>query len=177
MNLSGDEKRIRQLFREMSAEDQARAPQFATVIAAASSRIARSQCRTALSKAAAAVAILCVAILIAMAIILRYSKTQDTPASVYQAEGPTAPPEGPSNVLPHGLTAESSRIATGAASRKRSRHRRNSASWTIAMNSLFAWQSPTASLMQTRGDELMRSLPRLGESLQKIRSFSPDEFN
>lgn len=176
MNLNGDEKRIRQLFREMSADDQARAPQFASVVAACSP-IARPQRRTVHLKAAGAVAILCLAVLVAMAIILNNSKPKDKPAPDYQAEGPTAPPEAPSNVVPLTLSAQSPRIATGAASRKRSRHRRNSISWAIAANSLFAWQSPTASLMQTPGDELMRSLPRLGESLQTIKSFSPDEFN
>ena len=43
MNLNGDEKRIRQLFREMSLDDQRRAPQFDNVLAAAQSGRTRSQ--------------------------------------------------------------------------------------------------------------------------------------
>ena len=176
MNLNGDEKRIRQLFREMSGDDQARAPEFAAVVAAGYSRMARPQSRSAPLKAAAAVAMLCVATLIAIGIIQRSSKPRGTSAPGYRAEGPTAPEER-SNVVALTPGAKSPSIATGAARRKRVRHRRNSTSWAIATNSLFGWQSPTASLMQTPGDELMRSLPRLGESLQTIKSFSPDEFN
>jgi hypothetical protein len=178
MNLNGDEKRIRQLFREMSGDDRARAPEFAAVVAAASSRTARPRTRTAPLKAAAAVAMLCIATLIAIAIVQRSSEPPATTAPGYEAEGPTTPPEERSNVVPLTPAAESPSIATGAVRRRKpARHRRNSTSWAIATNSLFAWQSPTASLMQTPGDELMRSLPRLGESLRTIKSFSSDQFN
>src|SRR5882672_8495016 len=99
MNLNGDEKRLRQLFREMSRDDQRRAPQFASVLAAARSGMARSQNRTRSLRFATAVAMLCAALLIAMAIILRPSRPRG-PARDEQAAGTTAPPEAPSNIAP-----------------------------------------------------------------------------
>jgi hypothetical protein len=176
MNLNGDEKRIQQLFREMSLDDQRRAPQFASVLAAARSGMARSQNRTRSLRYAMAVAMLCAALLIAMAIIVRLSKPQG-PARDDQATAPTVPPEAPPSIVPR----QPGVVAPGVEPRKviikHARHRRTTDQLAVAMNSLFAWQSPTASLLKTPDDELLRSLPRLGESLKTIKSFSPDQFN
>jgi hypothetical protein len=173
MNLNGDEKRIQQLFREMSRDDQRRAPQFDSVLAAARSGMARSQNRTRSLRFAMAVAMLCAALLIAMAIIVRPSKPQD-PGPDEQAVGPILPPKAPPNIATKqpGVRAPRVRVII-----KRVRHHRTTDQLAVAMNSLFAWRSPTASLLKTPGDELLRSLPRLGESLQTIKSFSPDQFN
>jgi len=176
MNLNGDEKRIRQLFREMSLDDQRRAPQFASVLAAARSGMVRSQNRTRSLRFAAAVAMLCAALLIAMAIIVRSSKPNG-PARDEQAIAPTAPPEASPSFAPKHAGGTAPEIKPRRVIIKRARHHQSTDQLAVAMNSLFAWQSPTASLLKTPGDELLRSLPRLGESLQTIKSFSPDQFN
>ena len=175
MNLNGDEKRIRQLFREMNRDDQRRAPQFASVLAAARSGMARSQNRTRSLRFAMAVA-MCAALLIAMAIIVRPSKPQG-PARDDQATAPSVPPETPPNIAPKQPGMGAPGVEPRRVIIKHVRHHRTTDQLAIAMNSLFAWQSPTASLLKTPGDELLRSLPRLGESLQTIKSFSPDQFN
>jgi hypothetical protein len=119
---------------------------------------------------------LCAALLIAMAIIVRPSKPQG-PARDDQATAPTVPPEAPLSIVPR----QPGVVAPGVEPRKviikHARHRRTTDQLAVAMNSLFAWQSPTASLLKTPDDELLRSLPRLGESLKTIKSFSPDQFN
>ena len=176
MNLNGDEKRIRQLFREMSLDDQRRAPQFASVLAAARSGMARSQNRTRSLRFATAIAILCAALLIAMAIIVRSSKPNG-PARDEQAVTPIVPPEAPSNIAPKQPGVGAPGVEPRRVIIRRVRHHRTTDQLAVAMNSLFAWQSPTASLLKTPGDELLRSLPRLGESLQTTKSFSPDQFN
>lgn len=175
MNLNGDEKRIQQLFREMSRDDQRRAPQFASVLAAARSGMARSQNRTRSLRFAMAVAMLCAALLIAIAIIVRPPKSQG-PARDEKAAAPTVPPEAP-GIVPRQPGVGAPGVEPGRVVIKHARHHRTTEQLAIAMNSLFAWQSPTASLLKTPGDELLRSLPRLGESLQTIKSFSPDQFN
>ena len=177
MNLNGEEKRIQQLFVEMSSDDQRLAPQFATLLAAAYSRTERSQNRTRSGRFALAVAILCVAMLIAMAIIERPSKPQGAAAPDDQALAPIVPPGAPPNVVLPKPDRESPSVAPRVAIIKNAGHRRTSNRLAIAMKSMFEWQSPTASLLQTRSDELLRSLPRLGESLRTIKSYSPDEFN
>jgi hypothetical protein len=61
--------------------------------------------------------------------------------------------------------------------RSQSRSTQFSSSLENAMKSLSFWQSPTAALLQTPQDEMLNTLPRLGESLRSIKSFSPDQFN
>ena len=177
MNLNGDEKRIRQLFLEMGSSDQSRAPQFAEVLAAANSKVARTQVRARSLRFAMAAAILGAVLLIAVAIIVRPSKSRlgETPDN--QAAAPSVPPEAPQTVDPPRRNVAPRDSEPRRRFVKRVRHRRIPDLTTIAMESLFGWRSPTASLLKTPDDELMRSLPRLGESLQTIRMYSPDQFN
>ena len=70
-----------------------------------------------------------------------------------------------------------SRIASRTHVTKRTRGRRQSDRMAFAVKSLFAWQSPTTSLLTIPDDKLLNSLPRLGESLQMIKTYSPEQFN
>jgi len=176
MNLNGDEKRIQQLFREMSRHDQRRAPQFASVLAAGHSGMARSQNRTRSLRFVMVVAMLCLVMLMAMVIVLRPSRPRG-PVGRDRALVPPVQPETPPSVVPHHPSVGPVEIEPRPTIAKRVRHRRASDSLANAMKLLSSWRSPTASLLQTPGDELLRSLPRLGESLKTIKSFSPDEFN
>jgi hypothetical protein len=160
----------------MGRDDQRRAPQFASVLVAARSGMSRSQNRTRSLRFVMAVAMLCAVLLIAMAIIMRPSKPQG-PARDDQATAPSVPPEAPPGIAPKQPGVGAPGVEPGRVVIKHARHHRTTEQLAIAMNSLFAWQSPTASLLKTPGDELLRSLPRLGESLQTIKSFSPDQFN
>ena len=173
MNLNGDEKRIQQLFREMGLDDQRRLPEFASILATAHSGMARSKSRIRSLRFAMAVALLCGALLIAMSIIVRPLK----PGPVDDADQVARIQQPPSIVVPSQSGAGIINVKPRAPIIKRARHRRRSNQIEVAMKSLFAWQSPTASLLQTPDDELLRSLPRLGESFRTIKSFSPDEFN
>ena len=58
MNLNGDEERIRQLFGELSVDDQLRTPQFARVLTAVNSGTAHLRNRTRPLRFAMAVAML-----------------------------------------------------------------------------------------------------------------------
>jgi hypothetical protein len=176
MNLNGDEKRIQQLFRDMSRDDQRRVPQFASVLAARSGT-AHSQNRTRSLRFAMAVAMLCAALLIAMSIIVRPSKPQGVPANDDQASAPVVQPEAQPSDVPSQPSVGATKVEPRRVIIRHAHPRRPSNGMEIAMKSLFAWQSPTASLLKTPSDELLRSLPRLGESLQTIKSFSPDQFN
>ncbi len=176
MNLNGDEKRIQQLFREMSLDDQRRAPQFARLLAEANSGKAHARNRFPALRFAIAVAMLCVALLIAMVVIVKPSKPLDAMVPGDQTLAPTAPEVLAAAIDQSRPVSEAPRVEHKKVIR-RVRWQRPSTHAEISTKSLFAWQSPTASLMQTPNDELLRSLPRLGESLQTIKSFSPDEFN
>ena len=185
MNLNGDEKRIRQLFREMSREEEHRTPEFAQVIAAARSGAGRAQNETRLFTLALAVSGVAIVILIAVSFAMRHSRAlpQTDPSKQVAnqvakqvAEPPPSTENEPANTLSSRVPGVSRTVIHQTIPR-RVRRRRQPDDLAIRMKSLSAWQSPTASLLKAPGQEMLNSLPRLGESLQSIKSFSPDEFN
>jgi hypothetical protein len=161
----------------MSRDDERRAPEFAAVLAAANSGMAHSKNSNRPLRFAMTAAMLCAALLIAMAIIVRPSKPQGAAAHDDQASAPAVQPEAPPSVVPYQPAVQAPGVEPRKTIITHARHRRTSYQMAVAMKSLFAWRSPTASLLKTPSDELLRSLPRLGESLQAIKSFSPDQFN
>ena len=175
MDLNGEEKRIRQLFRELSSHEREQAPDFAAVLASANAPTVRSRNGSRSWRFAMACTVLPAVLSVAMAIILQPSRPQGNdpsrPASTPDSQAQEAPALGP-------LQA---RATPDVPPRKRGprprRQRRTSDPMAIAMKTLFAWRSPTASLLKIPEDELLRSLPRLGESFQTIKSYSPDQFN
>jgi hypothetical protein len=174
MNLNGDEERIRQLFREVSSDDRHQAPQFAVVLAGAKSGMSTSRNRSLRLAVAAAI---CALLLIAMAIIVSPPKSQRGSIPEDQAAAPNLRPEAAPSVGPSGRNVESPSPAPRRVVTKRPRSRPPVNRLEVAMKSLFAWRSPTASLLQTPGDELLRSLPRLGESLKAIKNYTLEQFN
>lgn len=179
MNPNGDEKRIRQLFRDLSCDDQRRAPEFAGVIEAANFRTADSRHRTRTFVLASAVAALCVAVLIAVSFAVRHSRRHlepRAPAAPTEAAVSPQPTERPTRDVSAQKAADTP-DTTERRPIKRIPRQRTSDELAIRMKSLSAWRSPTASLLRAPGEEIFKSLPRLGESLQSIKSFSPDEFN
>jgi hypothetical protein len=176
MNLNGDEKRIRQLFCDLSRDDERRAPDFASVIRGASSRTAGSRGGTRSLAFAWVAAVIFVALLIAVAITVRSLRPESV---VAREDAPSVLPGQPakSGIGPAQPIVETARAGRSKTSTRPVRHRRTANQFEIAMKSLFGWQSPTASLLKTPGEDMLKSLPRLGESLQTIKSFSPDEFN
>jgi hypothetical protein len=172
MNQNGDEERIRQLFHELSCQERSLAPKFAGVLARAQNRNKGSE-TLAWSLKFAAAAGLCLAVLLTIR-VLRPVSSQE----------PAGHDSAPSSIASSGTDTVVVRNASGpiitgrqAGARRRSRQQQFSRSLAITMKSLSSWQSPTAALLQTPQDEMLRTLPRLGESLQTIKSFSPDQFN
>jgi hypothetical protein len=174
MNLNGDEKRIQRLFRELRSREERGAPQFVSTIEAARSLGALSKNSARPLRLAVVVAILIVAALLAV-VVNRNNTPRSNLVSPRQAVVEPAGPEAPPSVI----TPKPSERPPDLSQRriKRVRHRRTPNDLTIAMKSLLAWQSPTGSLLRAPGEEILKSLPRLGDSLQKIKPFSPDQFN
>ena len=168
MNLSGDEKRIRQLYRDIAVDDRRQTPAFARVLASAEARANSSRERWAL-KFALVVASLFLAVLVAMFVFSRpkhLETARDNKPLIDERENAVVTPESP-------VVSPNPRVMPV----RKPRHRKQQNRTTLALRSLFAWRSPTASLLKVPEDKLLNSLPRLGESLQTIKSISPDEFN
>lgn len=177
MKLNGDEKRIQLLFREIRRNEGQRVPEFAGLLGAANSRNARSTNPTRWLRLAIAVAMLFAALLITAAIFERPSRPQGG-AAPEQASAPAPKKVDPGSIGSSSPEAEvADAIVPRKFARKRIRHRRTSDKTAIAIRSLFAWRSPTGSLLRTPDDELLNALPRLGESLRTIKTYSPDQFN
>jgi hypothetical protein len=155
----------------MSLEDQRRAPEFAGVLEAAGLKASHSRKGVRSFRLAAAFAMLCVAILIAVVIGVRYQRVQTPAPPDEQAAAAPVAPQAPTLID----TPSPARPVRNIP--KRVRHRRTADQLAVAMKSLLAWRSPTASLLKAPGQDMLKSLPRLGESLQTIEAFSPERFN
>jgi hypothetical protein len=171
MNLNGNEKLIAQLFVEMSREDELRAPEFSSVLS--STRVPRRE-RNRWIAFAAALAMLILAVVIGLVTARRTLNPGETTSNATRFE--VAPVESPK------LVPETTAVVTAAAPKsivvvRHRRHRRSSDQLAVIAKSLSEWQSPTASLLTYPGEDLFKTLPRLGDSLETIKSLSTDQFN
>ena len=177
MNLNGDEKRIQQLFREMSRNDARRAPDFEMLVQTGSRSLARSKSGVWALALAGSFAVLLVAVVTAAVLIVRHPKNQSPSDADRPVAESVAPSEPPEPIIPRRPANVATNHAPVRHAVKRIRNQRRSNELAIAMKSLSVWASPTASLLKAPGEELLKSLPRLGDLLQTLRSFSPDQIN
>jgi hypothetical protein len=177
MNRNGNEKLIGQLFLEMSREDALRAPEFASVLS--SRRVPAREHNWSIALAAG-LAMLILAVVIGLLATRRTAKPGETSQPDTRAEVSPGPARAPE------LDSEKSAIEKSAAPKSTAvvRHRRHRPSpdqlaiqLAVAAKSLSEWQSPTASLLNWPGEDLLKSLPRLGDSLETIKSLSTGQFN
>lgn len=169
MNLNGHEKRIRQLFLEMSHDDEAGTPSFESVLN--STRTAQ-RVRAWSPAIAWGLAMLVLAVVVALLALARTPKPVNAPDE-RAVVAPTSVEEAP----PVQHSFEKPALPKQATQPKRRQARRTTDQVTLAIKSLSAWQSPTASLMKYPGEDLLKTLPRLGESLETIKFLSTDQFN
>ena len=174
MNSNWDEKRIRQLFVEMSLDDAHRAPDFDVLLQTGRSSTARSISFFAL---AAAISALVIVVATATVFVVRHASRQSqSDASVQPLELTPLPEE-------HSERAgalEAVRPVMPRSIKRRVKHirvQRASEELAIAVKSFSVWQSPTAALLKVPGEELLKQLPRLGDSLQLLGSYSLDYLN
>lgn len=165
MELDGQEKRIRQLFSDISHVDERFAPGFAGVLESAGA-VARSQ-KAYRFRTTATLSVVGAAVVLLAIVVARHARTQ-TPVVPDQ---PSTAQESPALVAEVHVATPVKRVA------KRARHRKSPDDFVIAAEPLLAWQSPTASLLKTPNEALLTSLPRLDESLQVLKSLSPDRLN
>lgn len=176
MNLNWDEKRIRQLFGEMSRDDARRAPDFEMLMRAGSRSVARSKSGVQ-ALVAPAFAVLLVAVVTAAVLIVRHPGSQSPSGADRPMLESVVPPESPEPVIPRRPASVATNHAPVRHAARRIRNQRRSNELAIAMKSLSVWESPTASLLKAPGEELLKALPRLGQSLETLGSFSPDQIN
>jgi len=172
MNSNWDEKRIRQLFVEMSLDDARRTPDFDSLLEAGS-RESKSDRSISLFALAAALTALVLIVAVATLLVGREAIAQlPSDANVQSLE---LTPPFREHLLIEPVKPVKLRLIKHRV--RRGRVQRGSEELAIVAKSFSDWQSPTASLLNFPGEVLLKQLPKLGDSLQTLGAYSLDQLN
>lgn len=185
MELTGNEKKIQALFRELKLEDERVAPGFVRVWNRAQATSLRP--RRAFKISFALATALLVITLCSLALWSRNLRRgqQSNPGVAGGSATPGSTP--PSTSAPPPATPEPTQLGVAeprnrarsnrwarklAARRQAELSARNAAiGEAVAISS---WQSPTATLMQSPADDVLTSLPQLSQPVNELKSFLPN---
>jgi hypothetical protein len=186
MELNGEEKTIRALFREMKLEDERATPTFAREW---KRRPSRYQAPLSFGRVVFAAALMCFILVSALLLRRQYFGTQRLqPEFAKQLEMNGRPDreqvskrDGVSEVNSEGIKLKNraprrrrldgANINARLASSLRQRQRKGEAAL------VSDWQSPTRAFLRSPGDELLKSLPQLNQSTLKLGSFLNSSLN
>jgi len=183
MELVGEEKRIQALFSDVRLADEQTTPSFAGLWNRAQSKTIRPQRAFKLWSVAATALLVCSLISLAwwskhwhrspdVVATTSWGPETDPVKSVIENEEVNLLKPGPKGYSP-GAKARSLKLAARreaslvAANRKATRE----------ANKIASWQSPTASLLESQSDELLKSLPQLNHSVDELKLFLPSQRN
>ncbi len=184
MELNGEEKTIRALFREMKLEDERATPTFAREWKRRPSRPAAPLSFAPVVFAAALVCLILVSTLLLRRHFfgiqpLRHEFTKRLELDGRPEQEQVLRRDGASQ-----LNKEVRRLKNRAARRRRldwaSRNARLASSLRRRRGEAFFvsdWQSPTGAFLRSPGDELLRSLPQLNQSSLELGSFLNSRLN
>ncbi len=160
MNQDREERTIRELFQQLRRDNGSGAPSFVSSLTRASSR-RESGARPRLVWRAAIV----VALLLGGAWLIFSGRDSKMPGSANVVNSVRAP--APRIEPPPNPTPSSSEDQTIKPDR---RHRKQTPDQLRHETLLLSqWRSPTESLMRTPGEQLLKTIPRLNESLIEIK--------
>src|SRR5262245_21527018 len=164
-----EERTIRELFQQLRHDDESGAPPFPGSLTPAQSRHERGARLRLVWPATAAIV---VALLLggAWLILSGQNKKTPDPANVTNSDRAPAPrveapPPDPKPSSIGGLTVEPDR-----------QHRKQMRAQVRPETLLLSqWRSPTESLMRLPGEQLLKTIPRLNESLIEIKLVAPTQ--
>jgi hypothetical protein len=199
MELNGEDKRIRALFCELKREEERTSPLFARTWNIAEAEFHRTGSRRLRFQASAnllrfATGILVVSLVLAATVLLpRYLRLPRQPrqpkhnyakqevAAVPRATSEEPPRSGkvPANresgkpterlvAIPRAVRVKKSQVASAQRARSVKQD---------GQNGLSEWQSPTAKLLRSAGDELLRFVPQMNESAEEMKKFLTNDLN
>lgn len=183
MTSTGEERRIRALFHELRLEDERAAPQFAEIFGRHQTR--RTRLRTSLNlRHALAVLLACFALL-ALDLLAQHRQRSRQPGTPV-ARGVAKPAstevgisrdrqQSPVSTREPKHRVRHSRVVQYAARQEPARMKRSPI--TRDLMPISRWQSPTAGLLHSQNEELLRSLPQLNQTVRKMESFLPNGLN
>jgi hypothetical protein len=169
MGQDQEERTIRELFQQLRRDDESCAPSFLGSLIPAQSRHERGARLRLVWPATAAIV---VALSLGGAWLIlsgRDTKTPD-PANVVNSDGAPAPhveapPPDPKPSSIGWLTVKPGR-----------QHRKQRRARVLPETLLLShWRSPTESLMRTPGEQLLKTIPRLNESIIEVKLIAPTQ--
>lgn len=179
MELVGEEKRIQALFSELRVADEQTGPGFTAVWNRAQSRTYRPQRAFNLSFVAATALLVCALVSLALwsrqwqpkvDALLNLPPVQTAlPSPVVVENYEVSPPTPVQKRIGVSSKSRAMRLATRrqallvAANRKAAQEAK----------AIASWQSPTATLLDSPSDELLKSLPQLNQTVDELKSFLP----
>jgi hypothetical protein len=186
MELVGEEKRIQALFSDARLADAQTAPSFAGVWNRAQAKTRRPQRAFNLSFVAATALLVCALVSLAWW-VNRSQRSQEVriasaplivnnaPQNLVSSTVPSASAGG-RPVSPAGKprSNSNSRVLKSTA-----KHKAVTAADTqqtlLAAKAIESWQSPTAGLLDSSSDALLKSLPQLNQNADEMKSFLPKQ--
>ena len=189
MELAGEEKKIQTLFSELRLADEQTAPSFSAIWNRAQARALRPRRAFNLSFVAAIALLICA--LVSLAWWSRHWQRTRQPNVVAITSSGVVPDLKPSEVAPaskvsptpsgsepkkpasaeHRFEVSARLRAERLAARQEANLLANAKKQATAISS---WQSPTATLLSSPNDDLLKSLPQLNESANDLKSFLPN---
>ena len=193
MELNGEDKRIRALFCELKREDERKSPLFAQTWKMAEAEFHRrdsSRLRFQLSSNLLrfATAILVVSLVLAATVLLpKYLRLRRQPVNNDAKQETVVVPSVNSEDTPWSVEVPhngqtSKPVDRLVATRKSVRVKKSRVAFarrepSIKRDRLSEWQSPTAKLLRSAGDELLRFTPQMNESAEKMKKFLTNDLN
>jgi hypothetical protein len=193
MNLNGEDKRIQALFCELKREEKRTAPLFAKMWNIAEAEFQRrgfSRLRFQRSSNLLrfATAIVVVSLLVAATVLLprylqlrrqpnhHYTKQEVATAPRFTSEEPPRSGKVPANresgkptdrlvAIRRSLRLKKSQVASAQRARP------------VKQSGLSEWQSPTAKLLRSPGEELLMFVPQMNESAEEMKKFLSNDLN
>ena len=193
MKLNGEDKRIRALFCELKREEKRTSPLFAktwNIAEAEFQRTGFSRLRFQRSSNLLrfATAILVVSLVLAATVLLpRYLRLRRQPQDDYAKQEAGAIPRAASAPPPQSgkvpANSESGKPTDRLVAVRRSVRVKKSQiasaqrAPAVKQNGLSEWQSPTARLLRSTGDEMLRFVPPMNESAAEMKKFLSNDLN
>jgi hypothetical protein len=183
MELVGEEKRIQALFSEARLADGQTTPSFAAVWNRAQARSYRPRKAFNLAFVAATALLVCALVSLAWWSTRWQSSPQViaiVPPVTVPALAVANPDAGQKNVNPPGLLPKRAVSNSKLKALKLAAHRE---AILVAANkqaardakAITSWKSPTATLLDSPSDDLLKSLPQMNQTVNEMKSFLPSQ--
>jgi hypothetical protein len=172
MKPNWNEEKFKQLFLQSKQADEQIAPSFANVWGAASRNANQAgHSRFSFSRFGLRLAVALITIIALGASAFFYLRHQVRQSTQPEMAGLSEPPSNP--VSPDFVAAMPAFTKSPFTKSRRTDRRASAPRLRQFVPAISEWRSPTGSLLMIPGDEILKSVPRLGESVVELKTLAP----